>query len=153
MKKYFYTTVALFAFAIAMPVNAATDTMQTTEVQNAFASWRTALSGQDPQKIVDLYDKEAILLATLAEKPIKSQEDRLVYFKGLTANPNLAAKVDEEYVRVLDDNTALVSGVYTFSFDKDGKATEIPARYTFVYEKMGDKWMIVEHHSSMVPKQ
>lgn len=149
MKKYFYTTAILLGLSVAAPAYAAADT---AEVQNAFADWRSALSSEDPQKIVDLYEKDAILLATLAEKPIKNQQDRLEYFKTLTANPNLAAKVNEEYVRVLDDNTALVSGVYTFSFDKEGKTTEIPARYSFVYEKIADKWMIVEHHSSMVPK-
>ena len=149
MKKSIFAVTATLLLILSTQSYAQADK---GEVQNAFNNWRSAISSEDPQKIVDLYEKDAVLLATLAEKPIKSQEDRLSYFKTLTANPNLKATVNEEYVRVLDDNTALVSGIYTFSFDKDGKTTEIPARYSFVFEKINDKWMIVEHHSSQMPK-
>jgi len=45
----------------------------------------------------------------------------------------------------------VISGLYTFSFEEDGKMVSIPARFSFVYEKENGKWLIVEHHSSKVP--
>jgi uncharacterized protein (TIGR02246 family) len=135
--------------------NAAKDAPKTgnekKEVKEAFAAWRAALSGGDAQKIVDLYADDAVLLATLHNDPIVTQGARLKYFEGLVTKKDMKATVDEEMVRVLDSNTAMVNGVYTFSFEEDGKVTKIPARYTYVFEKENDKWMIVVHHSSKLP--
>lgn len=129
------------------------DTAQKQEVLQAFAQWRKALSGGQPQAIVDLYDKDALLLATLAAKPIVNQKERVAYFTRLAANPKLAATVNEEHVRLLDEDDAVVSGLYTFSFEQEGKTLQISARFSFIYKKMNGKWMIVEHHSSRVPEQ
>jgi uncharacterized protein (TIGR02246 family) len=122
------------------------------EVDAAFTSWRTALSSGKAENIVQLYDKDAILLATLAAKPLTTQEQRTEYFIGLTAKPKLTATVNEQHIRLLDEDDAVVSGIYTFSFEEAGKTVEIPARFSFVYEKEHGKWMIVEHHSSKVPQ-
>jgi len=121
------------------------------EVDAAFANWRQALSSGKAENVVNLYDKDAILLATLAAKPLTTQKQRTEYFSSLTAKPKLAATVNEKYIRLLDEDDAVVSGIYTFSFEQDGKKVEIPARFSFVYEKENGKWMIVEHHSSKVP--
>jgi uncharacterized protein (TIGR02246 family) len=122
------------------------------EVDKVFAEWREALSSGKAEKVVKLYDDDAILLATLAAKPITTQQERMDYFATLTAKPKMAATVDEEYVKLLDPNSALVSGVYTFSFEENGKTVKIPARYTFVFEKQNGRWLIEEHHSSKVPE-
>lgn len=122
-----------------------------TAVQSAFAAWRSALSSGKAQTIVALYADDAVLLATLAQQPILTQADRTAYFSTLMAKPKLAVKLDEEHVRLLDDNSAVVSGLYTFSYNDQGQSVKIPARYTFVFEDMGGQWKIVEHHSSKIP--
>ena len=54
--------------------------------------------------------------------------------------------------RVYGD-TAIVSGAYTFSDVRDGVAGNIrPTRFTFVFRRDGDRWLIVDHHSSRVPE-
>ncbi|MFZ4541387.1 MAG: SgcJ/EcaC family oxidoreductase [Rickettsiales bacterium] len=122
------------------------------EVNAAFSNWRKALSSGKAENVVKLYDKDAILLATLAAKPLTTQEQRTEYFTKLTAKTKLSATVDEEHVKLLDEDNAVVSGLYTFRFEEAGKNIEIPARYSFVYEKENGQWMIVEHHSSKVPQ-
>jgi hypothetical protein len=64
----------------------------------------------------------------------------------------LNVRFDEQNIRILDTNTASNSGLYTFSFVQDGKIVEVPARYTFLYEKQDDQWLILEHHSSLRPE-
>lgn len=122
------------------------------EVNAAFANWRKALSSGKADNIVKLYDKDAILLATLAAKPLTTQEARTEYFTKLTAKQKLTATVDEEHTKLLDENSAVLSGLYTFRFEEGGKTVEIPARYSFVFEKEDGQWMIVEHHSSKLPQ-
>ncbi|MEA9691918.1 SgcJ/EcaC family oxidoreductase, partial [Xanthomonas campestris] len=56
-------------------------------------------------------------------------------------------------VRLLDDDSAVDAGVYTFTLtDKNGKKSDVQARYTFVYEKRDGKWLIINHHSSAMPE-
>jgi uncharacterized protein (TIGR02246 family) len=149
MKKTLLTLTLLTAVSFSTQAWAG----EKEEVQDAFKGWTNALSSGKAENVVNLYDKNAMLLATLNPTPIKDQQGRTEYFKKLTAKPKLKADVTEENIRLLDENSAVVSGLYTFSFEQDGKKVEVPARYTFVFEKEKDKWMIVEHHSSKVPEQ
>jgi len=34
---------------------------------------------------------------------------------------------------------------------QNGESKTFPARYSFTYVKNGDRWMIVDHHSSAMP--
>ena len=43
---------------------------------------------------------------------------------------------------------AIDSGLYVF----DTIGGQVPARYTFVYRKVGNDWLIAEHHSSAMPE-
>jgi uncharacterized protein (TIGR02246 family) len=124
-----------------------------SEVKAAFAAWRDALAGGKAAPVVALYAKDAVLLATLANTPITTQAARTEYFTTLTAKPKLKATVNDEFVRLLDEDDAVISGIYTFSFEDAGKTVSIPARYTFVYKKLDGAWKIVEHHSSKMPME
>lgn len=55
-------------------------------------------------------------------------------------------------VRVHGD-IALQAGDYTFAWQgADGATVEVKARYTFGYRREKDGWIIIEHHSSAMPK-
>ncbi|WP_228198446.1 hypothetical protein [Acinetobacter haemolyticus] len=47
-------------------------------------------------------------------------------------------------------NTALDTGVYTFSFAKTGEF--VKARYSYTYQWNGNQWLITSHHSSLMPE-
>lgn len=120
-------------------------------VTQAFNQWCSYLSNNKLKNLVQLYEPSAILLPTLADNMIKNQQDRWVYFTTLMQNPNLKVAIDESHVRIVSD-VAINSGLYTFSFDKDGNRVEIPSRFTFIYKKKPTGWMIIEHHSSQIPQ-
>ena len=42
-------------------------------------------------------------------------------------------------------------GTYVFQETKDGVRAPTRARFTFVYQWCVDKWLIVNHHSSVLP--
>jgi uncharacterized protein (TIGR02246 family) len=125
------------------------------EVKVAIESWgKTVADGctSDPNKIADLYAKDGVLWGTLSPSIRSDAAGIQDYFKGACVKlPNLTVEFKDHLVRVYG-NTAVDSGTYVFSFDKDGAKTDLPARYTFVLVKNGGQWQIVDHHSSAMPK-
>ena len=73
------------------------------------------------------------------------------YFHKFSQNRELKATVQSERIDLFGD-AAVASGLYTFSYKKDGQRVELPARYTFVYRKTPHGWAIVRHHSSALPE-
>ena len=121
------------------------------EIHAALQEWTEALTnGHDETPVTALYDKDATVLATFDPKPLETPAEIATYFHKLTQNPELKATVQSEKIDLFGD-AAVASGLYTFSFRKDGQRVELPARYTFVYRKTPHGWAIVRHHSSALP--
>jgi uncharacterized protein (TIGR02246 family) len=120
------------------------------QVAAATAAWVEAFNSRDPARIAALYDPEAVLSGTAAQKPITGAAIA-EYFRNAMQRPANRASLGEHQVRVYAD-TAIDTGTYMFSEVRDGSvAAVLPERYTLVYRNRGGKWMIVEHHSSRVP--
>lgn len=120
------------------------------EVQEVLNTWLKAVSTGSPDAVMTLYADNAVLLPTLATGVRNDPAKRLDYFKHFTAKENLKGEIDEIHTRVYGD-IALNSGLYTFSFTQDGETQSAAARFTYVYKKTDLGWMIIEHHSSLVP--
>ena len=122
------------------------------EIHAALHEWTEALAnGHDERPVTALYDKDATLLATFDPKPLETPGEIAAYFHKLLQNPELTATVQSEKIDLFGD-AAVASGLYTFSYRKDGQLLELPARYTFVYRKTPHGWAIVRHHSSALPE-
>jgi uncharacterized protein (TIGR02246 family) len=133
----------------------ATLTPEQTSVDTATRLWMaTVTSGKTTvvEDVLALYAPNAVLLATVSEQIRDEQQELRDYFNFFTKLSKLAASDYKPTIRVYDD-MAINSGYYTFSFETaPGVTKKVPARYTFVYQKVNDKWIIVEHHSSVIPE-
>ena len=162
-------TIAALAVTVAVMVagcgsgSAAEPTRQTTATQQTallpsqqeiaalFPEWNTALATGDPQKVADLYAPDAVLLPTVSNEVRSNRAEIVDYFtKFLQSKPQ--GVIDDEAVDALDADTAINTGVYTFTLTKDGKQQQVKARYTFVYELIDGRWLITNHHSSAMPE-
>lgn len=114
------------------------------------AAWVDAFNSRDPARIVALYDPQAVLIGTSAKQPAVGTAAIAAYFREAPNRPMNRVALGEHTARRYGD-IAIDSGLYNFFAVRDGKATLIPARYTFVYRQRGGTWLIVEHHSSRVP--
>ena len=54
---------------------------------------------------------------------------------------------------MLNSTTAINSGICTFDIIREGQPDFIVTRYSFVYEKIGGKWLIKSQHASAMPDQ
>ncbi len=123
------------------------------DVEAATSKWIDAFNRKSSRDIVALYAPDAVLFGT--SSPVLRDKPELVrdYFKDLSNLGNAVIAMEEHRVQVYG-NVAINTGYYTrIAQQADGKAVRNPARFTFVYEKRGGQWVIVNHHSSALLAQ
>ena len=119
-----------------------------TEIAALFDHWNQALQTGDPHKVVALYAEKSILLPTMSNKPRLTPAEKEAYFSHfLEKRPS--ARIDLREIEIGCD-MAVDSGLYTFTFAKTGEV--VSGRYSFTYRWDGSQWLIVSHHSSMMPE-
>lgn len=118
-----------------------------TEVRALFGLWNDALATGDPQKVADRYSKDAVLLPTLSDEARYTNDRIANYFVGfLKKKPT--GEILEGNIKI-GPNWAQDAGIYEFTFE-DGSKTR--GRYSYVYTYENGKWMISNHHSSIMPE-
>ena len=121
------------------------------EIQAAAESWIAALNACAVDRILALYDRQAVLWPTTSRAIADSPERIRQYFERVCSSPiRPQGALNEQNVRMYGD-MALNSGTYTFTIMRDGKPVAIPARFSFAYRRTGGQWLIVDHHSSGMP--
>jgi uncharacterized protein (TIGR02246 family) len=135
------------AVLVAMPAS-----LRAQAPSAALQAWVDAFNSRDPKRIVALYAPDAVFWGTTAKTIATTPESIWAYFKDAGQRPRTRVTIDAQHERIYGD-MAVVSGAYTFSDARDGVATNVrPARYTFVFRRVGGRWLIVDHHSSRVPE-
>lgn len=142
--------------AVNTEVVAANPEESKKEVAATTQKWIDTVTSGKPNvvdEVVALYAPNALLWATVSKQKRDTPQELRDYFQVFAKLPELKAEGYKPVIRVYD-NVAINSGYYTFTYKgKGGKKIVVPARYTFVYVKGNDgKWMIVDHHSSAIPK-
>ncbi|MGO1050160.1 SgcJ/EcaC family oxidoreductase [Crossiella sp. CA198] len=119
------------------------------EIAALFEKWNAALATGKPNVVADLYAPNAVLLPTVSNEVRTTRAGIVRYFETfLTKRPS--GRILSSTITVLDRNTATSNGTYRFSFN-DGSTVD--ARFSYVYEKVGGRWLIVTHHSSAMPEK
>ena len=118
------------------------------QVAAATNEWIATFNTRDAARISALYAPDAILWGTVSQTIRTTPGEILEYFEESSARrPNLRMILGEYHVRLYGD-IAINSGYYSSRNPVEGKDVVIPMRFTFTYRKEGDRWMIVNHHSS-----
>jgi len=109
------------------------------DVAAAGQKWATVFADNNPDTMLPLYAKDAVLWGTLSPTIRSDAAAVKAYFVGaFQALPKATVKFGDQLIRVYG-NTAVNSGYYTFSYTKDGETKSIPARYSFTYVKDGKR--------------
>ena len=146
--------LVLVAALPACATTAGSESSAKEQVAAATQAWIDAMGSHDQERVLALYDPEAVLWGTtsptIRDNPASIRE----YFNFLrTAPPYYKGVLGEQRIRLSGD-MAINTGTYTFigpALDAAGKPISRPARFSFVYRKRDGRWLIVDHHSSAVP--
>ena len=121
--------------------------MSDSHIAALFEEWNTALQTGEPKNVTALYESNAILLPTISNQVRHNHEEIEDYFIHFLAKGPKGV-INESNIRTFG-NIAINSGIYTFTIS-DGNSVQ--ARFTYVYRWNGQRWLIVEHHSSALPE-
>ena len=123
-----------------------------SQVNAATQTWVATYNNCDhTSKLAALYDTDAVLWGTTSQAIISTPAGIQQYFeRACTTNPKSTVELSQQLVRVYGD-TAVSSGTYTFTVYAGGQARVVPARFSLTYRWKGDRWLIVDHHSSALP--
>jgi uncharacterized protein (TIGR02246 family) len=158
LKKLIIATF-ITAAVIATPVQAKKSNsmvcaaVSQAKVDGLFTEFNNAWATKDPAKVTSLFTKDAVLLATVSNKPRTNHEEINDYFvKFLKGSP--VGTIDSSTYK-MGCNSAARMGTWTVILTDaaTGAKTDVKARYTFIYRPEAGKWKIDHLHSSMMPEK
>ena len=118
--------------------------------QEILNAWLEGVNAGDPERVLALYHKDAVLLPTFADRVLADRASIEQYFERLAALGVESVTTHPETVEVQD----LPQGVYSISGFYDWKFSNgdhVEARFTFTVD-VEDPVPILHHHSSVLPK-
>ncbi len=141
------------AACVAMSASVRAQTLAAPSAPSAaLQAWVEAFNTRDPKRIVALYAPDTVFWGTTAKAIATTPESVWAYFKDAGLRPATRVTIDSTHARVVGE-IAIVSGAYTFADVTDGERSNVrPARYSIVFRRSGDAWLIIDHHSSRVPE-
>jgi len=122
------------------------------QINEVALKWAQALQSRFPENVVGLYHPDASLWGTLAQEVRHGHPAIFEYFFRFLQKEDLKCEFTDGIIRVHND-FAFYSGSYIFTWKAADKTINVPARFSFVYKKENDQWLIMEHHSSLFPDQ
>ena len=144
--------LALLTSLLVLASGSVTSAGPKEDVASATQAWIDAMTSHDPERVVALYDPEAVLWGTRSPTLRDTPGTVRDYFDTLkTVPPSYKVVLGEQRIRIYGE-IAINTGTYTFSEVRDGNAISRPARFSFVYRNRDGRWLIVDHHSSAVPQ-
>ena len=123
------------------------------DVESLFADFNNAWATKNPDTVTKLFTKDAVLLATVSNKPRTDHAGIRDYFVGFL-KPSPVGTINTSTVKI-GCNTAARLGTWTVTVTDaaTGAKTDIKARYSFLYRIEDGKWKIDHLHSSMMPEK
>ena len=123
--------------------------MSNTITSELLQRWISVVESGDPKQVTNLYLDNGILLGTFSNKERVGHELILEYFEKLLKSP-----VDVEIVseHPYDTGIAVINSGH-YNFLTNGKT--INSRFSFVWTPLNERlspWLILSHHSSVMPE-
>ena len=112
--------------------------------------WLHAVCSHDVNSVLALYTSDAVLLGTFATE-IKQGQELVEYFRMFLSKTELCGQIDDCIMQETPCGPIL-SGTYTFWWMGPSGPEKEQARFTFVFTEVDSQWLILNHHSSVVPK-
>lgn len=137
--------------AAQVPTTPTNEAASRESIASATGAWAEAFNARDAARVAAMYEADAVLTDTSEAKPRIGAQAIADYYRSVAQRPTQRVALGERTIRVFGD-TAIDAGNLTYFEMRDGKATTTPGRYSITYRNRGGRWLIVDHHSSVLPR-
>ena len=118
-----------------------------------FNQFNSAWATRNPDRVTDLFSRDAVLLATVSNTPRTDRAGIRDYFVTFLKN-NPVGTINTSNVR---PGCNMLTNVGTWTVQLTDAATgtksDVKARYSFIYKYENGAWKIAHLHSSMMPEK
>lgn len=121
--------------------------------RDILAQWMKAVNDGDVENLLGLYDSQAVLIPTFSNRILNTPAKLREYFEKLSSREELSIALHEKtlIIQELQNQVALMSGIYNWRFSVDGELLNFEARFSYVLD-MSRHSPILHHHSSQIPR-
>jgi len=120
------------------------------ELMQALEDWKAAYNDRDPRRLQQLYAPGALITDDEYTAVPLDGVALPEFFDQMAQRPTARMRWIIGNLQFFGD-TAVRSGEYEFTEDIAGQTREKPARYSFAYQRIGGRWLIVLQHSTLRP--
>ena len=127
--------------------------LSSAQLDEQFTAFNRTWATKDPDSVTNLFDDDAVLLATVANVPRTDAAGIRDYFvKFLRGSP--VGRIETSTIKS-GCNWALRAGTWTvvLTDEKTGAMRDVNARYSFLYQFEDGQWKIEHLHSSVLPEK
>ena len=112
-----------------------------------------AVNSGDVERLLALYDEQAVLIPTFSNKLPNTAEKLREYFEKLGSREGLSIALHEKTLQVqpIKENVYTLSGIYNWRFNVEGEMLNFEARFSYIVD-LSKPRPIMHHHSSQVPR-
>ncbi len=123
-----------------------------TQVAAQFDRFNAAWATKDPAKVTALFAPDAVLLATVSNRPRTTPAEVNDYFVSFLKNSPVGT-INTSMIKI-DCRSAARLGTWTVTLTnpETGAKSDVKARYSFLYRYVDGDWKIDHLHSSMMPE-
>jgi uncharacterized protein (TIGR02246 family) len=145
MKALLLASLALVVWPTAILAGPKEEAFQVVE------QFKKAFDSSDVRGVVRLFSPDAVFLGTVSPELATKTEDIEAYFQVIKTDTPRKVVFGEFSTFVLSDIAVLFAGMDEFSSTREGKAINLPARFTLLVTKSNQGWRISHFHSSARP--
>ena len=120
---------------------------------NLLKDWMDGINTVDIEKLISLYNENAVLIPTFSNRILNTPEKIRDYFEKVANKENLKITLHDKTLNVQEVTNGVynLNGIYTWHFDVDNEPLTFEARFSYIFD-LNKKNPILNHHSSQIPR-
>ncbi len=115
--------------------------------------WIDGINTADIEKLINLYDENAVLIPTFSNRLLNTPEKIKDYFEKVGQKDELSISLHEKTLNIqeIGDELYSLSGLYKWCFSIDEEPLTFEARFSYTFD-LKKSSPIISHHSSQIPR-